>query len=179
MTFRTSIALTMIGTFILAAAFLLWRQGAFVQEQKPLLQEVRAEASREAPNAQAPVYRPAETVPQSTSIDSGPKAAKVYEVSSEQESPDLSKVPVPAMVLTVPDPHQPGDRNALLMSSSPETLNVSVTASNPASGTQSSVQTTISRGQTVHLSDFGLVVQPGDRITVHSPPYADREISAH
>ena len=109
-----------------------------------------------------------------------PSAAAQAAPSQEGESlpPPFSTVEVPASVLIGPGTDETG-REATLRNSSARLLEVSITASNTRTGHQAMAQLTLSPFQRVSLADSGVRVEPGDVLTLHSPPFRDREIDVN
>jgi hypothetical protein len=70
-----------------------------------------------------------------------------------------------------------GGGKVTLQNQSSDTLTANVTAVNPASGSQSSVQVTVARNRRVDLVGAGLSIESGDEIRVQSPPYRDQVIT--
>jgi hypothetical protein len=86
-------------------------------------------------------------------------------------------LPVPALVSLNSTTAGSGGA-AVLRNVSDETLDITVMASNPATGHQASVQVTLDRFRSVKLDQLGLVIEQGDHLTLHSPPYLDREVDS-
>jgi hypothetical protein len=101
--------------------------------------------------------------------------AVVTPKESEAAPTSFSTVEVPAFVLVGPGTNESG-RQATLRNSSPRSLQISVTANNPATGHQATAQVTLAPFQRLSLADTGFRVEPGDVLILSSPPFRDRQI---
>jgi hypothetical protein len=87
----------------------------------------------------------------------------------------FSEKPVPVFVLLGPAANPPG-QVATLRNPSARPMEVSLTASNSTTGHQASVEATLAPFADVIIDEARLVVEKGDVLTLHSPPFADREV---
>jgi hypothetical protein len=86
----------------------------------------------------------------------------------------FSKLEVPVYVLLTPAGNGSG-KTATLKNRSARSLDVTVTASNAATGHQASIQVTLDAFEQTSVKGTEFVVEQGDVVTVSSPPYHDRE----
>lgn len=106
-------------------------------------------------------------------VASAPAPAAPEPPAAEQNpesTPDKAGIPVPVVFAFRHDPDT-GGQQASLQNQSGDELNVSVRTVNPATGSQSSVQVQIPRARRSNLIAAGLMVEPGDEMTIVSPPY--------
>jgi len=68
------------------------------------------------------------------------------------------------------------EHTAALKSMSSDPLTVSVRSRNPTGGNESIVQVSVPPNARVDLAETGLVIDAGNEITLHSPPYRDRTL---
>jgi hypothetical protein len=97
-------------------------------------------------------------------------------VSSESSDipQSFSEVEVPAFVVLDPTTDQSG-LHATLRNASARSLEISVTASSSRGGPRASAQVTLAPFEEKSLSEEDLLVKPGELLTLHSPPFRDRE----
>jgi len=86
----------------------------------------------------------------------------------------VSTLAVPVSYVTFRVLGQPETRTPALINVSSNTLEVSVIATDVPTGTQTVGDVTIAPWGRANLSDLGLSLQPGEQITLRSPPYQDQ-----
>jgi hypothetical protein len=87
--------------------------------------------------------------------------------------PSLLDVPVRVM------PHLPADESTgsvTVLSTTNQPLSVDVTISRSQSGSGSIAHVDLRPRERMDLADQGFIVGRGDAVTLHSPPYRDREV---
>ena len=89
--------------------------------------------------------------------------------------PSLSQIPIPAWIVLSPAADQSG-RTLTLRNSSARPLDVSVTITNSQSGHAATAQVSLPPFTDVPIDPAQLVVQKGDLLTLHGPPFADRQV---
>ncbi len=160
----------MVVTFAVTLTILLSRQPARLAPTAP---ETLAPAPlRSRANPQPAPERPAEPARTAAAVDGS--AAPAWNGGYPTEPADIE---VPAVLTMHPDPAGPHETVSLLNRSS-ETLAVTVTASDPASGAQSSVQVSLEPHRRRNLGEAGLIVDAGMQVALHSPPYKDFVVEA-
>ena len=85
------------------------------------------------------------------------------------KAPPLPDIEVPVSVVLT-------GQAATLRNGSARALDLTVTASNQQTGHHASTQLTLAPFQRLNIEDDELVVEQGDVLTLHSPPFHDREI---
>lgn len=164
----TKQAVTIVSTmgvvFALTVGVSLWRDHRLAPAPEPTLQQP------------APTRAPTVAAESQAAVVNEPTSPPV--APNPEPEADLSLEPVPVFYVAIADPNDPGTRIPTLMNPSPKTLEVSVTALNTATGNQSFARVVIAHGERKNLSQLGFVAQHGDQITLHSPPYRDRQLAA-
>lgn len=112
-------------------------------------------------------------------LDTGPSASTGTHPGASAD-PEIriqpfSEKPVPVFVLLAPAANPPGEV-ATLRNPSARAMDVSITASNPTTGHQASAEATLAPFAEVAIDEAGFSVQKGDVLTLHSPPFADRQV---
>jgi hypothetical protein len=67
-----------------------------------------------------------------------------------------------------------GEPRVLVQNQSGGPLLITVTATNPSTGNVSMARAAVDSSRNANLTALGLVVSPGDHITIKSPPYRDQ-----
>lgn len=86
--------------------------------------------------------------------------------------------PVPVRLMFHPDPSG-ASVAASLRNNSDKSLDITITASNPVTGNQSSAQLTLAPHGNADLTQSGLIIGHGDDVTITSASYADRQMHAN
>jgi hypothetical protein len=161
-----------LATFSITLGVSLWHQHrALPPDQVAAPAAPASEPVVAAPHAVA-------SVPAVVVASKSPPAVLQAVVTAGETEPaptPFATVEVPAFVLVGPPTDQSG-REATLRNSSPRSLDVSVTANNPTTGHQATAQVRLAPFQRLSLADTGFRVEPGDVLTLRSPPFRDREI---
>jgi len=155
-------------TFSLACGVLLWNEGA-------------RDGDRAAPLGRQRLPAPDQRVgqpPRSDFQPSAPPAAVQPTPPPGDEgdnAADLSQTEIPVTVLSRRTAPESGPV-ATLTNLSARALKVDVTAANAATGKQAFLQLVLAAHEHKDLSGAGLEIEKGDQVTVHGPPYRDREV---
>jgi hypothetical protein len=167
-----------VSAFVLTIAFEMWHSDKEGKTgQTPVAAAARPFAGS-VPLADAPAAGP----PRQTGVSAAQPAAAARgntaapDVSSTQptgEEYDPGNQAVPAIVSHGPMKNHSGDVTTI-RNLSGVALNVTVTAI--GTGGQSEIQMVLAPHAKKDLEEAGLIVEPPARITVASPPYADRLI---
>jgi hypothetical protein len=173
MSLRAQAATLTLVTFSVTLAILFW-SARDRHPHEPLIAQppmLRA-AAFPAPSAPAPVLE------RSRPVGAGPSVAAIHPAlaqNDESKAQSFAQVPVPAWVVLGPATDQSG-RTLTLRNSSARPLDVSVTVSNPQTGHQASAQVNLPPFADVPIEAAQLLVQKGDVLTLHGPPFGDREV---
>ncbi|MDP8986444.1 MAG: hypothetical protein M3N97_15675 [Pseudomonadota bacterium] len=164
------IFLTLMGVFLSSAGFFLW-------------QERHAGESRDSEADSRPAWPTGARTPSSRSDQAAPAIADEASPQGTSAAAAQRSVPEPSsgpaevgdvpVVLTLHSTAGDSMPAAILVNNSSDPLRVSVTAVDPATGGESTVQITLAAHRRANLTEAGLQVRVGDRITVQSPPYHD------
>jgi hypothetical protein len=168
MRLRVQAIALLLATFSLTLGILLWRQRGTPQQellsadpQAPPVADARTAIPAPPPTARAQgVASAASSTPQ-TRVAVAPE-----EVAKAPPLPDI-EVPV-SVVLT--------GQAATLRNGSARALDLTVTASNQETGHHASTQVTLAPFQRLNIDGDEFVVEHGDVLTLHSPPFHDRAI---
>jgi hypothetical protein len=173
MSLRVQAATLTLVTFLVTLAISLWPERRVPQQQPPIAQSsITHQPDIQASSAAAPVLeRPRAASADAPVSEARPTAAQVEEAKAQY----FSTVPVPAYVVLGPAPDQSG-QTLTLRNSSSRPLDVSVTASNPHTGHEASAQVSLPPFSDVPIDVAQFLVEKGDLLTLHGPPFADREI---
>jgi hypothetical protein len=173
MSLRVQAATLTLVTFLVTLAISLWPERRVPQQQPPIAQpSITHQPDIQASSAAAPVLeRPRAASADAPVSEVRPTAAQVEEAKAQY----FSTVPVPAYVVLGPAPDQSG-QTLTLRNSSSRPLDVSVTASNPHTGHKASAQVSLPPFSDVPIDVAQFLVEKGDLLTLHGPPFADREI---
>jgi hypothetical protein len=173
-----SIPATMVVAFAITLAVALWRQAPKGAPEAYASAEMTPPTSGRSVHA-APVRavepRPSEATPAPAAATAGGASSAAGARAGGPYPSDAAETEVPAILMMRPgNLHQSVD----VMNRSSETLAVTVTAVNPSTGEQTSVQASVDPHHRRNLSDGGLIVDAGMQITIHSPPYKDYVVEA-
>jgi hypothetical protein len=113
--------------------------------------------------------------PVNPAASAAPGAHPAEPTDPEIQIQPFSEKPVPVFVVLGPAANPPG-QVATLRNPSSRPMDVSITASNPTTGHQASAEATLAPFADVVIDEARLVVQKGDVLTLHSPPFADRQV---
>lgn len=188
MSFR-SFAIT-LGVLVFSLTFAIdsWKQGLWHHRQFPApIPAVRSAAAgpslwpklRQASTSPAP---PA-TILQRTTRQvllpdiSTPEAEAQPQAEAAKSTVDPATSAVPVTYVTYRMLGQPDSSTPTLLNVSPNALELNVIATNAPTGVQTFAAVTIQPWGRADLRGLGLSLQPGDRITVQSPPYQDQSFS--
>jgi hypothetical protein len=174
MSLRVQATTLTLVTFLVTLGILLWPADRRVPQQQPLI--VQPAITHRVDFQAPPAVSPARERPRAASADPPvsevrPTVAQVEEAKAQY----FSTVPVPAYVVLGPAPDQSG-QTLTLRNSSSRPLDVSVTASNPHTGHEASAQVNLPPFSDVPIDVAQFLVEKGDLLTLHGPPFADREI---
>jgi len=97
--------------------------------------------------------------------------------SNQADPSDLATLVVPVSYFALRDPDRPGTRIPTLTNVSANTLEISVIATDAPTGAQLYGDLTIKPWGRANLAELGLPLQPGDEITLRSPPYQDQSFT--
>jgi hypothetical protein len=173
MSLRVQAATLTLVTFLVTLGILLW-PARRVPQQQPLIAQpsMTHGLDFQAPSAAAPALeRPRATIADPSVAEVHPTVAQIEEAKAQY----FSTVPVPAYVVLGPAGDQSG-QTLTLRNSSARPLDVSVTASNPHTGHEASAQVNLPPFSDVPIDAAQFLVQKGDLLTLHGPPFADRQI---
>jgi hypothetical protein len=158
----------MLATFSVTLGLLLWHQRrAHLQEPQTVDTETtHAADSRTTTPAMPLPRRQTGEVPAALPRPETRPAGAAEEVT---KPPELTGIEVPVSVVLT-------GQSATLRNGSARPLDLTITASNQATGHQASAQVTLAPFQRMSIDGNEFVVEHGDLLTLHSPPFHDREI---
>ena len=167
MRLRVQATALLLATFSLTLGGLLWRQRGASQ---PELLSADAPASPVADSRAIPA--PPQTArEQDVAAAASAMPQSRFAVTPEEiaKAPPLPDIEVPVSVVLT-------GQAATLRNGSARALDLTVTASNQQTGHHASTQLTLAPFQRLNIEGDELVVEQGDVLTLHSPPFHDREI---
>lgn len=155
-------------SFVLASGVFWWNRK---REESALAPASAAMPAPRAVPGQATRFIPS-TAPASQAVPASPAvlapARGVAEAANDEDVPVNFKI----------RQAKGGGQMVLVQNQSGAPISVVVTATNPASGSVSMAQAAIDPSRNMNFTDLGLVVLPGDHITITSPPYRDQSFDA-
>jgi hypothetical protein len=93
--------------------------------------------------------------------------------------PAAADGPMPVSIELRPDLRsQTGGHKAMLSNDSDGPLDVVITAISSTTQAQNSIEVTVPPRDQKNLAKEGFVIEPGDRVTLHSPPHPDVVIAS-
>jgi hypothetical protein len=166
MSLRLQAAAFVLTAFAIALAILLWPPRETQHEQSPIAYVPVARSNAVAPVAPISFVSDRQTSEpvMAPSTPAGRAAA-----AADAGQPSFSDIEVPVFVMV-------RGQAATVRNASSRTMDVTITASNRSTGHQASAQVALSSFQRVDLDATEFAVERGDMITVHGPPFRDREI---
>jgi hypothetical protein len=169
MRLRVQATALLLATFSLTLGVLLWRQRGAPQ---PELLSADAHAPPVADSRMAiPVPPPSAPEQGAASAAASMPQSRVAVAPEEvAKAPPLPDIEVPVSVVLT-------GQAATLRNGSARALDLTVTASNQETGHHASTQLTLAPFQRMNIDGDELVVEHGDVLTLHSPPFRDREIA--
>jgi hypothetical protein len=154
-----SIPAVMLVSFSATAAFLVWRQGGW---------DSLTTASSRAPPPEAESVRFAPTA----GLQRQP-----LPLAGIQPAAAGDVVPVSILLRAKRGVTQAGEYNAFAINNSSRSLNIDVGVVSASSGRQSRMQVSLEPLGRKGLTAGGLVIGPGDHVTLRSPPFSDLDIA--
>jgi len=154
-----SIPGVMLVSFSATAAFLVWRQGGWDS------------LTTGSPHA------PAEPASARFALIAGPQQRQQPVVAAPNRAATAGDVvPVSILLRAKRGVTQAGEYNAFAINNSSKSLNIDVSVVSASTGRQSGMQVSVEPLGRKGLTAEGLVIGPGDRVTLHSPPFSDLDI---
>jgi hypothetical protein len=167
MRLRVQATALLLATFSLTLGGLLWRQRGVPQ---PQLLSADAHAPPVADSRMAmPVAPPTAPEQGAAAASSMPQFRATVAPEEVAKAPPLPAIEVPVSVVLT-------GQAATLRNGSARALDLTVTASNQQTGHHASTQLTLAPFQRMNIEGDEFVVEQGDVLTLHSPPFHDREI---
>jgi hypothetical protein len=173
---RISAIVLAIGAFSFTVGISLWQQRR--AQDLPAITGTTARTSQPVSRQEAGAGMMSAARTAQPAGPAGATAAGVH--PAEPPDPELkiqpfSEKPVPVFVVLGPAASPPG-QVATLRNPSARPMDVSITASNPTTGHQASAEASLAPFADVVIDEARLIVQKGDVLTLHSPPFADRQV---
>jgi hypothetical protein len=170
---RVQVITLIVVTFSVTLGILLWSQRdttPYPASSPPASTPLAAVAP--------PPYAATPMPPKPPAFSSGPTLADAHAAANaddEIKPPSFAQIGVPAWIIFGPSTDQAG-RTLTLRNSSARPLDVSVTISNSQTGHQASATAHLPPFAKVPIDEAELLVQKGDLVTLHGPPFADRQV---